>query len=393
MLARLERTDAASILISAVLPPGPAVALTCIECDVVAMVGPKQDNASPPPERMLLASQGFTGWLAANDCAVALTTYQAGRLFLLGRRPDGVLRAHERRIDHCQGLWTDGQSMWASSRAILWRFENDLPAGPDRRFVPREGRVTGQIDIHDIAVGDRNFHTGETPSIGPIFVTTGYNCLATTSDHGSFRPLWRPPFVSALVAEDRCHLNGLAMRNGRPGFVSAVSRSDVADGWRERRRDGGVILDVATGEAVATGLSMPHSPRWHDGQLWVLNSGTGEFGRIDLASGTFDPVAFCPGYARGLAFVGGHAVIGLSRPRHNQTFEGLALQERLEAKDAVPRCGLIVVDLLSGRTVEWLRFEHTIDELYDVAVLPGVAQAEAVGFQGPEINQRVTPDS
>ena len=344
---------------------------------------------APPTARMIMSSQGLARWLEAQQVSLALTTYQAGRLFFIGRKPDGGLRAHERLIEHCQGLWTDGTDLWTSGKSMLWRFRNDLAAGArtakgaDRRFVPREGRVTGAIDIHDIALGD----VGDGAT-GPIFVNTAFNCLATISDEASFRPLWRPPFVSALVGEDRCHLNGLAMDGARPAFVTAVSRSDVADGWRERRRDGGVVVDVASGEIVASGLSMPHSPRLHDGRLWVLNSGRGELGTVDPASGAFTAVAFCPGYARGLAFTGRHAVVGLSRPRNNQTFEGLELDERLAAKDAAPRCGLLVVDIDTGRTVEWLRFEHTIDELYDVAILPGVAQAEAVGFLGEDIETR-----
>jgi uncharacterized protein (TIGR03032 family) len=346
---------------------------------------------TPADITLLLCSSGLTAWMAAQDTSLALTTYQAGRLFLLGRKPDGGLRAHERFVEHCQGLWTDGDTLWTSSKAMLWRFGNDLPPGgitergATRRFVPREGRVTGAVDTHDIAVGD----TGDGRR-GPIFVATAFNCLATVSDTHSFRPLWRPKFVSALVAEDRCHLNGLAMDGDRPAFVSAISRSDVADGWRERRRDGGVIVDVATGEIVSTGLSMPHSPRLYDGKLWVLNSGEGQLGSIDPATGRFESVAFLPGYARGLAFSGRYAIVGLSRPRHNHTFEGLALQNLLAEKDAVPRCGLVVIDTHSGRTVEWLRFEHTIDELYDVAVLPGIAQAEAVGFVGQTIEQVVS---
>ena len=131
-----------------------------------------------------------------------------------------------------------------------------------------------------------------------------FGCLATLSQRASFQPLWRPPFLSALVPEDRCHLNGLAMRDGRAAFVTVVSRSDVADGWRDKRRDGGCVLDVASGEAVCTGLSMPHSPRWYRDRLWVLNSGTGELGSVDLASGRFEPIAFCPGYLRGLVVPG-----------------------------------------------------------------------------------------
>lgn len=340
-------------------------------------------------ESVVTGSPGLAGWLATANACIALTTYQAGRLFFIGRKPDGGLRAHERIIEQCQGLWTDGQTLWTSGLYMLWRFENMLrageatPTGADRKFVPREGRVTGRTDIHDIGLGEVD------GARTPIFVNTLYGCLATISDTASFRPLWQPKFLSALVPEDRCHLNGLAMDGARPAYVSAVSRSDVADGWRERRGDGGVVIDVTSGEIVASGLSMPHSPRLYGGRLWVLNSGAGEFGTIDPASGTFTPVCFCPGYARGLAFIGRHAVIGLSRPRRNKTFEGLALDGRLAAKDAVARCGLLIVNIDTGTVVEWLRFEHTIDELYDVAVLPGVRAAEAIGFKAEDIQREI----
>ena len=340
---------------------------------------------------LLLLSQRFAAWLAAADICLALTTYQAGRLFFIGRKDDGGIRAHERIIEQCQGLWTDGQTLWTSALYMLWRFENVLaagettPQGAQRKFVPREGRVTGRTDIHDIGMGEIDGVRA------PVFVNTLFSCLATVSDQASFRPLWRPKFISALAPEDRCHLNGLAMDGARPAYVSAVSRSDVADGWRERRQDGGVVIDVASGEIVASGLSMPHSPRLYDGRLWLLNSGTGEFGTVDRASGAFTSIAFCPGYARGLAFAGRHAVIGLSRPRRNRTFEGLALDERLSAKDAVARCGLQVVDIDTGNAVEWLRYEHTIEELSDVAVIPGVRQAEAVGFRADDIQREIVP--
>jgi uncharacterized protein (TIGR03032 family) len=344
------------------------------------------------PGPVLLASQGFAAWLGAAQASLVLSTYQRGRIIFLGLRPDGSLRAHERMIEQCQGLWTDGTDLWVSAKTMLWRFRNNMPpgmvteTGVDRRFVPREARVTGVLDIHDIGLG----RMGEMGKPGPIFVNTAFNCLATISRDASFRTLWQPPFISALVAEDRCHLNGLAMDGERPAFVTAISRSDVADGWRERRRDGGVVLDVASGEVVAGGLSMPHSPRLRDGRLWVLNSGHGDLGWVDVKDGRFTPVAFCPGYARGLAFIDRWAVVGLSRPRDNQTFEGLELGELLAAKDTAPRCGLLVVDTETGRVEEWLRFEHTVDELYDVAAMPSVRQAEAVGFMGPEIERAVS---
>ena len=268
----------------------------------------RPDSAASDKGPLLLLSSRFSDWLASVDACLSLTTYQAGRLFFIGRKADGGVRAHERLIEQCQGLWTDGQTLWTSGRYMLWRFENMLrngevtSTGADRKFVPVEGRVIGGIDTHDIGVGDVDGARQR-----PIFVNTLYCCLATISETASFRPLWRPSFLSALVPEDRCHLNGLAMDGARPAFVSAVSRSDVADGWRDRRHDGGIVIDVASNEIVASGFSMPHSPRLYDGKLWLLNSGTGEFGVVDPVDGMFTPVCFCPGYARGLAFVGRYA--------------------------------------------------------------------------------------
>jgi uncharacterized protein (TIGR03032 family) len=209
----------------------------------------------------------------------------------------------------------------------------------------------------------------------------------------SFKPLWRPPFISRLAAEDRCHLNGMAMVDGEPVYVTAVSRSDVSDGWRDRRADGGILIRVADGEIVAEGLSMPHSPRLHDGRLWLINSGTGEFGHVDLNSGRFEPVAFLPGFARGLTFIGGHAVIGLSQARENRTFSGLALDDELKARDAAPRCGLAVIDLASGDMVHWLRIEGVVQELYDVVALPGATRPAAIGFKADAIKHMIAIDA
>jgi uncharacterized protein (TIGR03032 family) len=164
----------------------------------------------------------------------------------------------------------------------------------------------------------------------------------------------------------------------------------VADGWRDRRANGGIAIDVTTGAIVAQGLSMPHSPRLHDGRLWLLSSGTGEFGHVDPASGRFEPVAFCPGYARGLAFVGDHAVIGLSLARENRTFTGLPLDDALAARDVEPRCGLAIVDLASGDMRHWVRIEGVVRELYDVAVLPGVRRPSAIGFKTDEVNHVIS---
>jgi uncharacterized protein (TIGR03032 family) len=354
------------------------------------MADPPADARVGPEEPWIevTSSRSFAGWLAEQQVSLAFTTYQAGKLFVLGRYPDGRLTVVERTFDRCMGLWADGQTLWVSSRFQLWRFGNvlrpgEMYQGSDRLYVPRTGHTTGDLDVHDLAVdaGGR-----------VVFVATLFGCLATLSERCSFRPLWRPPFLSKLAPEDRCHLNGLALEDGRPRYVTVVSTSDVADGWRDRRHNGGCVLEVPSGRVVAEELSMPHSPRVHRGRLWLLNSGTGMFGSIDLGSGTFVPLAFCPGYLRGLAFVGDYAVVGLSRPRHDRTFAGLALDDELTKRGAEPRCGLHVIDLRTGDTVQWVRVEGVISELYDVAILPGVTRPGLLGFKSDEIQRTLTID-
>jgi uncharacterized protein (TIGR03032 family) len=247
--------------------------------------------------------------------------------------------------------------------------------------VPQLAWTTGDLDIHDIAVDGAG---------RPVFVNTLFSCLATVGESHSFAPVWQPPFISKLAAEDRCHLNGVAMIDGEPRYVTSVSVSDVADGWRDHRVAGGVVIDVTSGEVVASGLSMPHSPRLHRGRLYLLDSGSGRFGWIEPESGRFEEVCFCPGYARGLAFVGEFAVIGLSLPRHNRSFSGLPLDEELTRRGAAPRCGLLVVDLRTGDAVHSLRLEGAIHELYDVAAMPGVMRPMALGFRSDEIRRLIT---
>jgi uncharacterized protein (TIGR03032 family) len=285
------------------------------------------------------------------------------------------------------GLWGDGQTLWMSTEFQLWKLCNLLRPGElyrdyDRLYVPKLGETTGDVDVHDLAV---------EASGRLVFVATLFGCLATQAERASFTPLWRPPFLSRLVPEDRCHLNGLALEDGRIRYVTAVSTSDVVDGWRDRRRDGGVVVEVPSGRIVASGLSMPHSPRVHDGKLWVLNAGTGYLGTIDRQGGQFDPVAFCPGYLRGLAFVGDYAVVGTSRPRHDTTFGGLALDEELGRRGGEARCGIQVIDLRSGAVAHWARFDGMVTELYDVVALPGVARPMAFGFKTDEIRRNLVP--
>jgi uncharacterized protein (TIGR03032 family) len=334
----------------------------------------------------MMGSRQFNSWLKEQRISLVFTTYQAGKIFLIGLQPDGRLSIFERTFNRSMGLWASSQTLWMSSLYQLWRLENALSdrqihQGYDRLYVPQIGYTTGDLDIHDVAIDSE----GKV-----LFVNTLFSCLATVSQQHSFIPLWKPPFISKLAAEDRCHLNGLAMENGQPRYLSAIAKTDVADGWRDRRRDGGCIIDVKTNEIVVNGLSMPHSPRVYKNRLWVLNSGTGYLGTIDLKKQKFEPLTFCPGYLRGLAFVDNFAVVGLSQPRENKTFSGLPLDDNLQAKNAEARCGLMVIEINTGDIIHWLRITGIVRELYDVAILPGVSRPMALGFKSEEIRRNIT---
>lgn len=340
----------------------------------------------PPATTNITASRGFAQWLSLYQVSLAFTSYQSGQLFLVGVMPNGGLSLHQRNFVRAMGLAGDAERLYIAGLAHIWRLENVLGAQEvanghfDRLYVPRTGQTVADIDVHELGVET----TGRV-----VFVNTKYSCLATTSTTHSFKPIWRPSFISRLAPEDRCHLNGLCMENGRPRYVTAVSTTDLVDGWRTHRRDGGVVIDVETDEVVAAGLSMPHSPRLHDGALWVLDSGNGHLLRIDRSTGERAQVTFLPGFMRGLAFHAGHAFVGLSMPRDG-AFHGLALEDEIGQRGGEPWCGVQIVNTANGDIVEWLRLDGAIRELFDVRVLPGVVCPMALPTFGPELASFVT---
>lgn len=332
---------------------------------------------------MLTASPSFAPWLAATGSSIAFTTYQAGKLFFLSATHEGRISVVERTFARSMGIGvsSDSRALALATQYQILRFDNVVAeqavgAGPDALFAPHASWVTGDVDAHDVGWGADG---------RPFFINTLFSCISTVSDAHSFKPIWKPHFITQLAAEDRCHLNGMAVEDGVPRYVTAVSPSDVADGWQEGRVGHGVVIEVESNEIVAQGLSMPHSPRLHEGRLWLLNSGTGEFGYVDAQSGRFETIAFCPGYARGMAFVSNHAVIGLSLARENRTFSGLPLDEALQARGAAARCGLAVIDLKRGEMTGWVRIEGVVRELYDVAVLSDVVRPSLIGFKTDEV--------
>jgi uncharacterized protein (TIGR03032 family) len=308
--------------------------------------------------------------LAQLGCSLVVSTYQAGQVVAVGTH-DGSLTFAFHRVDRAMGIAVDPDGICVAGADQVWTFRGHPDVAEalaplhrhDQCWLPRATAVTGPVLCHEIAWGTT---AGGEPELW--IVNTLFSCLAGLDRRFAFTPRWRPPFVSALAPEDRCHLNGLAMRGGRPAFVTVMAATDDPGGWRTARNDGGLVLDVASGEPVTSGLAMPHSPRWHRGELFVLNSGLGRLERVDLATGRRDGVAEVPGYARGLALVGDHAFVGLSQIRETAIFGGApiaAFHDQL-------RCGVGVVRLDTGETVATLEFTDAVAEIFDVQVAPGV---------------------
>jgi uncharacterized protein (TIGR03032 family) len=308
---------------------------------------------------------------------------------LIGPLLDGRLSVFQRNFVRAIGLWATSQHIYLSTIAQIWRLENVLGAGQlatqqslhyERLYVPRTSHTTGDVDAHELAVDAKD---------QLVFVNTKYSCLATLDPVHSFRPLWKPSFISRLAPEDRCHLNGLAMQDGAPRYVTSVSRSDVVDGWRERRHEGGILIDVATDRIVTEDLSMPHSPRLNAGTLWVLDSGRGYLCKVDAKSGKTERVAFCPGFARGLSFWRGYALVATSQPRDG-AFQGLELEANVKARDGEPRCGAYIIDTRNGDILHWIRFDGAVRELFDAAFIPGFRAPMCVGLGNPEMRTLIT---
>ena len=323
------------------------------------------DNPSP---LHAAHTPNFPGLLRQFGASLLVTTYQAGRLVMV-RDEGAALNTHFRSFNAPMGLALgDGGSRLAVGASIQICEYRDVPdvarriepAGShDACFMPRAVHFTGNVQIHEMAyAADRQLW----------FVNTRFSCLATVDPESSFIPRWRPPFVTELEPSDRCHLNGLAMVNGQPKYVTALGETNTMGGWRENKATGGIVIDVDTGEVICRGLSMPHSPRWYGGRLWVCESGTGTLGFINPSTGKYEPIVELPGFTRGLDFAGDLAFVGLSQVRETAVFSGIKITDRLPPEERT--CGVCVVDLRAGTIIGLLKFTSGVEEIFAVAALP-----------------------
>jgi Domain of unknown function (DUF4915) len=324
---------------------------------------------APAGEPTVSVSRGLAAWLTANETSFALSSYQTGRLFLVGVLPNETVSIHQQSFARVMGLCWSSNQLYLASRVQLWRLANILAPGEladgqfDAVLLARSGHITGNIDSHEVAIDNEG---------RPVLVNSAYSCLATLDPVHSFRPIWKPTFISELVPEDRCHLNGLAMLDGRPKYVTAVAQSDKADGWHGKPLPKGVLIDVETDRVVT-------------------DSGRGFLVQIDPETGKVTDLAFCPGWLRGLSIKGNYALVTVSKPRYG-SFEGLPIDAEMKKRSAVPECGVLVIDLKTGETVEWLKLAGTVEELFAVELMPGVKCPRTIGPSSPEIVDKITFD-
>jgi uncharacterized protein (TIGR03032 family) len=324
---------------------------------------------------------GFQQWLAASGGSAAVTTYQAGKLALFGHNGQQVTLLM-RQFDKPMGLAVQGSRFALATRHEVTLFANapllapdyleDAPGRYDALFLPRATYHTGDLNVHDVAFGRE----------GMWIVNTRFCCLAGLSHDFCCIQRWKPPFLTEIAPEDRCHLNGLALVDGEPKYVTALGTTDAPGAWREHKATGGVVMEVPSGEFILRGLSMPHSPRWHQGALWVLNSGRGELLRV-IPGQAPDIVCRLPGYLRGLCLLGDLALVGMCQVRERHIFGGLPIQEQ-----GTPLvCGVALVDLSRGVEIGRIEFTSGCTEVFEVQFLPGVRQGMVTNLQQEQTRQ------
>ncbi len=339
------------------------------------------DAAAKPAAQMrevrYECSRQFVPILEHLGATLLVSTYQAGKLVAIAVR-DGKLAISFINFDRPMGVAVQKEGIAVACRDHIWFLKNapDIarrlpPEGHhDACFLARQAVVTGEIQAHELT------YVGAELWV----VNTLFSCLASPHSEFSFVPRWQPPFITALAAEDRCHLNGFAVAHGAVKYATAMAQTDTAAGWRPDKVNTGCVMEVPSGRVIATGFAMPHSPRFFQDKLWVLDSGRGRLTTVDISTGAIQPMGEMPGYTRGLAMQGQFAFVGLSKIRETSTFGGVPIAARIDEL----KCGVGVFDLHSGQTVATFQFVTGVDEIFDVSVLPGV---RSPAFRGPHTVQ------
>jgi uncharacterized protein (TIGR03032 family) len=312
------------------------------------------------------------------NCTIALSTYQAGKVVLISALNPNRLIQLPRSFQKPMGIAVDASKLAIATRTEVIVFNNasrmaaNYPQQPntyDALFLPRATYFTGEVDIHDLHwIGEKLFA-----------VNTRFSCLSIIDHRFSFTPVWTPFFIPRITPDDHCHLNGVAFENDKPKFVTALGQTHTPEGWRKNKDKGGIAMEVSSNTIIAEGLAMPHSPRIYGNQLYILESASGNLVNVDPANGKKDIVVALNGFARGMDKVGDFVFIGLSQLRK----KSVAFNDLPIAKQSV-FCGIVIVHLPTARIVAHLRYEDSVEEIYDVRILHGMKRPGLVSAQKAE---------
>lgn len=312
-------------------------------------------------------SPEFAELLAQLNCSISISTYQAGKIVFLSPKPNGGIVQLPRTFVKAMGIALKGERMAVACKdeVILLKNSKHLAQHFPRKaktydalFMPRATYYTGALDIHDLDWTDDDRIIG---------VNTSFSCIVQLDEHFSFTPIWKPYFISKLASEDRCHLNGMAIEDGKAKYVTAFNQGDQAQSWRAEVTTGGIVMDVASNEIIAKNIPMPHSPRMINGSLYLLLSATGELVKLDVTSGKYEVVTKIGGFVRGLSSLGDYAFVGLSKLRKESSSFS-----KLKIAKAANTSGIVAIHLPTGKIVGKLIYQTSVDEIYDVQVLPGM---------------------
>lgn len=310
-------------------------------------------------------SASFAEILNNLNCSLAITTYQAGKLIFLSANKEGRVQQLPRDFKRAMGLAVDNNRVAIATENEVVILGNasglaktyaNKPGYYDHFYVPRTTYYTGAVDLHDMAWDKQ----GRLCAVNTLF-----SSLVYINDQFSFEPFWMPHFIDQLASEDFCHLNGMALKDGVPKYVSMFGATNTAKGWRSQVQTGGLIMDIETNTVVAAGLAMPHSPRWINGALYCLLSATGELIKINTTTGNYEIITKHNGFVRGLAVHGDYLFVGLSKNR-DQT----SVKRNLPVGETPMQCGVDIVHLPTANIVASAQYQNSAEEIYDVQVIP-----------------------
>jgi uncharacterized protein (TIGR03032 family) len=296
------------------------------------------------------------------NISLVLSTYQAGKVITISAPERDRLMQLPRTFSTAMGIALHEDKMAVASKNELVVLKNSKQLAAtypnkkdtyDALYLPRATYYTGQLALHDMV-----WINGKLVATNTLF-----SCLSEINDDFSFTPVWKPPFISQLVPEDRCHLNGIASVDNKIEFVTALGTTDKASGWRDNKMNGGMLMHAKSGEIIVNNLSMPHSPRIFNKTLYVLNSAQGELLEVDPKTKKTNLVCKLGGFARGMDKFGDYLFIGVSKLRHNtSSFRDLPIAKSSFA-------GIVIVYLPMKAVIGQIKYETSVEEIYDVKVL------------------------